>query len=111
MNVYRIRRWQSLAALGSLLVLMIGIAPANAWETTVSIAYIGPGPGLGLIGSLLAVLVAILLGFLGLVLYPLRLLRKWRRDRATSTGNDGAAGAGSVSPKSTGPELPTDKQR
>ena len=46
------------------------------------LAYVGPGPGLGLIGSLLAVLAAVVLGLLGLVLYPLRLLRQWRRSRA-----------------------------
>jgi hypothetical protein len=45
------------------------------------LAYIGPGAGLGFIGSLLAVLAVIALGFLGLVLYPLKLVIAWFRGR------------------------------
>jgi hypothetical protein len=39
-------------------------------------AYVGPGAGVGMIGSLLAVLGAILLGIVGLILWPLRMIKK-----------------------------------
>jgi hypothetical protein len=39
-------------------------------------AYVGPGAGLGMIASLLAVVGAILLSIVGLVLWPWRILRK-----------------------------------
>lgn len=54
-----------------------------------TLAYIGPGPGLGMIGSLLAVLAVVVIGLLGLVLYPLRLFRQWRRSKV-QTGTGGA---------------------
>lgn len=47
-------------------------------------AYVGPGAGLGMIGSLVAVIGAILLAILGLVLFPLRLILKRRRKSASS---------------------------
>jgi hypothetical protein len=49
------------------------------------VAYIGPGAGLGFLGSLLAVLMVVFLGLVGLVLYPVKLAIRWlRRVRATS---------------------------
>ena len=49
------------------------------------VAYIGPGAGLGFLGSLLAVLMVVFLGLLGLVLYPVKLAIRWlRRTRATT---------------------------
>lgn len=39
-------------------------------------AYVGPGAGLGMIASLLAVVGAMLLSIVGLVLWPWRMLRK-----------------------------------
>lgn len=44
------------------------------------VAYVGPGAGLGMLGSLLAVAIAVVVGLLGLVLYPLSLLRKVLRN-------------------------------
>jgi hypothetical protein len=44
-------------------------------------AYIGPGAGLGMIGSLIAIIVAIVIIFLGLIIYPIRYLLK-RRSRS-----------------------------
>jgi hypothetical protein len=46
------------------------------------LGYIGPGAGLGFIGSLLAVLAVIGVGVLGLVLYPLRLILSWYRNKS-----------------------------
>ena len=49
------------------------------------VAYIGPGAGLGFLGSLLAVLMVVFLGLVGLVLYPVKLAIRWlRRARANS---------------------------
>lgn len=39
-------------------------------------AYVGPGAGLGMIASLLAVVGAMLLSIVGLILWPWRLLKK-----------------------------------
>ena len=40
-------------------------------------AYIGPGAGLTLLGSLIAVAAVVLVTVLGLILYPIRLIRKF----------------------------------
>lgn len=42
-------------------------------------AYVGPGAGLGMLASLLAVVGAMLLSILGLILWPLRLLKQRRQ--------------------------------
>ncbi|MFM8289524.1 MAG: hypothetical protein ACKOGA_22765 [Planctomycetaceae bacterium] len=49
------------------------------------VAYVGPGAGLGMLGSLLAVAIAVVVGLLGLVLYPLSLLRKLLRKSSAAT--------------------------
>ncbi len=43
------------------------------------LAYVGPGAGLGMIGSLLAVVATILIAVFGLVFYPITLIRKMLR--------------------------------
>ncbi len=57
------------------------------------LAYVGPGAGLGMIGSLLAVLVTIFIAIFGLVLYPITLIRKMLRKpkEAQATEPDQAA--------------------
>lgn len=45
-------------------------------------AYLGPGAGLGMIGSLIAIVFVALAIVLGLVIYPIKLLRKNRKARA-----------------------------
>ena len=48
-------------------------------------AYIGPGAGIGAIGSLIGVLAAIVLAIVGLVWYPLkRILNRRKKDGAKS---------------------------
>ena len=47
-------------------------------------AYIGPGAGIGLLGSLLAWVVGIFLALAAILFWPLRLL--WRRMRAKKSG-------------------------
>ena len=50
-------------------------------------AYVGPGAGLGMVASLLAVVGAMLLSIVGLILWPWRLLRK--RLQAKNDARDG----------------------
>jgi hypothetical protein len=55
-------------------VALLALVPLGAQ------AYVGPGAGVGMIGSLLAVLGAVLLAIVGLVLWPLRMIKKrWGR--------------------------------
>ena len=48
-------------------------------------AYIGPGAGLGMVGSLIAIVVVVLVIVLGLVIYPIRMMRKKRRAAAAKS--------------------------
>lgn len=51
-------------------------------------AYVGPGAGLGMVASLLAVVGAMLLSIVGLVLWPWRVLRKrWQAKSAARDQN------------------------
>ena len=64
-------------ALSVLAVSWIGLMPNSAD------AYIGPGAGLSAIGSLLALLGAVLLVIVGFVWYPVkRMMRKWKAAHA-----------------------------
>jgi hypothetical protein len=63
------------AALGAGLSV-IALAPADA------LAYVGPGAGLGMLGALFAVLIAVLATVVGLVLWPLRMLLRRRKAKA-----------------------------
>lgn len=67
------------AALGAGL-LMLALAPADA------LAYVGPGAGLGMLGALVAVLIAVLATVVGLVLWPLRMLLRHRKAKAETAG-------------------------
>jgi hypothetical protein len=67
--------------------IVIAVFAAAPW---VAEAYVGPGAGLGMIASLLAVVGAMLLSIVGLILWPWRMLKKrWQaksaaRERAGS---------------------------
>lgn len=50
-------------------------------------AYIGPGAGLGMIGSLIAIFVVVLILVLGLVIYPARVMRKKRREKSLQSNS------------------------
>ena len=52
-------------------LLVLGVGEAQA--------YLGPGAGLGMLGSLLAIAVTVVVLLLGLVIYPIRLLRKRKK--------------------------------
>ena len=64
---------------------------------TLLFGYVGPGAGLGLLGSLMAIVAVIAVGLLGLVLYPLKLAVTWFRARSAVDSN-----AESISPSRTG---------
>jgi len=48
-------------------------------------AYMGPGAGLGMIGSLVAVIGAVLIALLGIVILPVRMILKKRRKAPTNS--------------------------
>jgi membrane protein implicated in regulation of membrane protease activity len=53
-------------------------------------AYVGPGSGLSVLGSLWAVLVGIVLAIVAILTWPLRLLwRRWRRKRSSAQDSPG----------------------
>ena len=45
------------------------------------LGYVGPGAGLSMIGALLAVLAILALALIGPILYPIKLLRAWPKQR------------------------------
>jgi hypothetical protein len=60
--------------MSKILFLLIAIAAPGT-----AAAYMGPGAGLGMLGSLVAVVAAVALAVLGLVLLPVRMILKRRR--------------------------------
>jgi hypothetical protein len=72
-----------IAAVSAGFVVMT-FAPAAA------LAYVGPGAGLGILGVLLATVVAVLASLVGLVLWPLRMLARRRKSASTKVGDVGS---------------------
>jgi hypothetical protein len=62
-----------------LIALAVAAVPGTA------AAYMGPGAGLGMLGSLVAVIAAVALAALGLVLLPVRMILKRRRKAQATT--------------------------
>jgi hypothetical protein len=60
------------------LVAMLAAAPA--------VAYMGPGAGLGMLGSLAAVIGAVLVALVAIVWMPIRILLKRRRKEGAGKG-------------------------
>ena len=61
------------ASTGALVAVLIALLPMSAW------AYVGPGLGLTAIGSLLALVMAVVLGIVGFIWYPIRRLLRRRK--------------------------------
>ena len=61
------------------LVTTLAIMPACP-----AMAYVGPGAGLGMLGSLLAVIGALALAILGLFVLPFRMLMKSRKAKTAA---------------------------
>jgi hypothetical protein len=76
------------AIIAACVVAITTMAPSAAW------AYVGPGAGLSMIGSLIAVVAAVLVAVLGLFILPVRMLLKRRRVRA-GDGREAPASGGS----------------
>lgn len=55
------------------------------------LAYIGPGGALSAIGSVLALLAAVVLALFGFVWYPIKRMMRARRERRASEGNGASA--------------------
>ena len=68
------------------LVLIMG-APVTAF------AYVGPGAGLSIIGSLLALIAAIVVGILGFLWFPIRRLLRRRKQAAADRNSEEVASA------------------
>jgi hypothetical protein len=60
----------------------------------VAVAYVGPGAGLGMVGSLIAVLGVVLIAMLGLLILPFRMLQKRRQVRASARREAPASSGG-----------------
>ena len=65
-------------------MIKILIALAALGVPGTALAYMGPGAGLGMIGSLVAVIGAVLIALLGIVILPVRMILKKRRKAANS---------------------------
>ena len=66
-------------------VVVTSAASVSTGATAVEVvkAYIGPGPGLGAVGAMLALIGAGVLMVIGFVWYPVkRLTRRWKATRA-----------------------------
>ena len=78
--------YKTRAAAAGLGILFLAAAQVSAGDlvlqTSPVLAYVGPGAGLGFIGSLLAILTVVFLGLVGLVAYPLKLVLRMRRSRS-----------------------------
>jgi len=68
-----------------LAALFVGIVSPN-----LALAYIGPGAGLGAIGTFLAVIGAVLLLIVGFVWYPVKRLLRWRKAKKNANENESA---------------------
>ena len=68
-----------------LAALFVGIVSPN-----LALAYIGPGAGLGAIGTFLAVIGATLLLIVGFVWYPVKRLLRWLKARKNADENESA---------------------
>jgi hypothetical protein len=58
----------------------------------VAMAYVGPGAGLGMLGSLVAVVGVVLVAMVGLIVLPFRMLQKRRRASATDGREEPTSG-------------------
>jgi len=69
-------------------VVFVGVT-----ASPVAMAYVGPGAGISVLGTLLSVVVVLFLGIIGLVLWPLRVLQQRWKAKAGAAAEQRAAGA------------------
>jgi uncharacterized membrane protein YccC len=68
----------------TLMLIAIMMLPTN------SFAYVGPGAGLSIIGSLLALVAAVIIAIFGFLWFPLRRILRKRKQAAEQKTNDAA---------------------
>ena len=78
------------------------LAIAGCPAVTPALAYVGPA-GIGFLGVLLAVVVVVLLGLVGLLLYPIRLMLRRRKRYASQRATED----GTAAPAATEPDAPS----
>ncbi|MEJ2717811.1 MAG: hypothetical protein P8182_11830 [Deltaproteobacteria bacterium] len=70
------------------LVVMLMLAIGIVAGCGIAEAYVGPGPGITMLGALWAVIAAVALAVVGLLIWPLRaLFRRLKHRNETSGGN------------------------
>ena len=78
----------------SILALVTGLAVVGLPHAAA--AYVGPGAGLTMLGALWAVIAAVVFALAGLVIWPVRAMRRRRRElasaKAGAASGDGDAG-------------------
>jgi len=67
-------------------LVVVSGAVASAVFAPVAVAYVGPGAGLGVLGAALAVLAAIVVTVIGVIVWPMRMLMRRRKQRPNEAG-------------------------
>lgn len=70
-------RPRSTSRLGAAVIVVLALAPLTAAQ-----AYVGPGAGLSLLGALWGVIAAVLAALLFVLTWPLRRMRRRKREEA-----------------------------
>lgn len=81
-----------------LICMLLITAPA-------AFAYIGPGAGISLVGSILGILAAIFLGLFAVLAWPIRRFLKRRKAAREGASNDATFQAGSESDESASTDV------
>jgi hypothetical protein len=69
-------------------VAVLALSVVLGWSEPAQ-AYVGPGAGISMLGALGAVIVAILFALVGVVWWPIRTLRRRRKQAASATPTAG----------------------
>lgn len=69
---------------------IIPLSTLLALASAPAMAYVGPGPGLTMIGSLIGLVGSVLVALLMVLIWPLRLYLKKKKAKKNTAGNTGA---------------------
>jgi len=75
-------------------VLLIPAATLAVFCCHPAMAYVGPGAGITILGALWSVILAIALAIGAVLFWPIRVLVRRRRNRASKAANEGAGASG-----------------
>ena len=81
------KKQTSLAATSAVWAVEVVMSAFAFLAPSPAVAYTGPGAGLTAIGSLLALIAAVLLAIVGFIWYPIRRLRRRMRARREAAAN------------------------